>query len=50
MTCKPGRWCGVRKGIFARVPGLGFAYKLFTIVVPLGRGQVVKKGKTLYVK
>ncbi|CAN5813409.1 hypothetical protein BH18ACT6_BH18ACT6_25660 [soil metagenome] len=38
------------QGIFAKVPGLGFAYKLFTIVVPLGRGQVVKKGKTLYVK
>ena len=38
------------QGVYAKVPGLGLALRLMTKVIPLGRGEVVKKGRTLYVK
>jgi nitrite reductase/ring-hydroxylating ferredoxin subunit len=38
------------QGIFAKIPGLGLAFKALTLVLPLGRGRVVERNKTLYVK
>ena len=38
------------QGIFAKVPGLGFAFKTFTRVLPLGRGKVVERDDTLYIE
>ena len=38
------------QGVFAKIPGLGAAYKLLTLVVPLGRGTVEDRGGILYVK
>lgn len=44
-----GRMVRGPQGIFARVPGLGTAFKALTVVLPLGRGRVVERGDTLYV-
>jgi hypothetical protein len=38
------------QGIFAKIPGLGFAFKTLTRVLPLGRGRVTKRDGTLYVE
>lgn len=38
------------QGIFAKIPGLGLAYKVLTAIIPLRRGEVVKRGRNLYVK
>ncbi|MGZ8785806.1 MAG: Rieske (2Fe-2S) protein [Acidimicrobiia bacterium] len=38
------------QGIFAKIPGLGLAFKALTLVLPLGRGRVVQRNKTLYVE
>ncbi len=38
------------QGIFARIPGLGLAFKALTLVLPLGRGRIVERDKTLYVE
>lgn len=38
------------QGVFAKIPGLGLAFKALTLVLPLGRGRVVKRNKTLYVE
>ncbi len=38
------------QGIFAKVPGLGAAFKALTSVLPLGRGRVVDRDETLYVE
>lgn len=45
-----GRMVRGPQGIFAKIPGLGAAFKVLTRVVPLGRGTVVKRNKTLYVE
>ena len=37
-------------GIYARIPGLGFALRSLTRVLPLGRGEVTEKDATLYVR
>jgi hypothetical protein len=37
------------QGIFAKVPGLGTAFKVLTWVLPLGRGKVVERDGTLFV-
>jgi 3-phenylpropionate/trans-cinnamate dioxygenase ferredoxin component len=37
------------QGIFAKVPGLGRAYRLLTTVLPLGRAQVTERNGELYV-
>lgn len=44
-----GRMVRGPQGIFAKVPGLGTAFKALTFVLPLGRGRVVERGDTLYV-
>lgn len=47
---KTGRMVRGPQGIFAKIPGLGLAYKALTLVVPLGRGKVVKRGSKLFVE
>ncbi|MEX2624430.1 MAG: Rieske (2Fe-2S) protein [Acidimicrobiia bacterium] len=47
---KTGRMVRGPQGIFAKIPGLGFAYKALTLIVPLGRGRVFKRGNNLFVK
>jgi nitrite reductase/ring-hydroxylating ferredoxin subunit len=47
---KTGRMVRGPQGIFAKIPGLGLAYKALTLVVPLGRGTVIKRGKELFVE
>jgi nitrite reductase/ring-hydroxylating ferredoxin subunit len=47
---KTGRMVLGPRGIYAKVPGLGAAFKLFTAVLPLGRGRVVERDDTLYVE
>ncbi len=37
-------------GVFAKIPGLGAAFKALTSVLPLGRGRVVERDDTLYVE
>jgi nitrite reductase/ring-hydroxylating ferredoxin subunit len=44
-----GRMVRGPQGIFAKVPGLGTAFKALTFVLPLGRGRVVERDNTLYV-
>ena len=38
------------QGVFAKIPGLGAAFKALTSVLPLGRGRVVERDATLYVE
>jgi nitrite reductase/ring-hydroxylating ferredoxin subunit len=47
---RTGRMVRGPQGIFARIPGLGPAYKALTRVLPLGRGQVVERDGILYVR
>jgi nitrite reductase/ring-hydroxylating ferredoxin subunit len=47
---KTGRMVRGPQGIFAKIPGLGLAYKALTLVVPLGRGTVTKRGNRLFVE
>lgn len=47
---KTGRMVRGPQGIFAKIPGLGLAYKALTLVVPLGRGKVIKRGNKLFVE
>lgn len=44
-----GRMVRGPQGIFAKIPGLGFAFKTLTKVLPLGRGTVSERDGTLYV-
>lgn len=44
-----GRMVRGPQGIFAKVPGLGTAFKALTFVLPLGRGRVVARDNNLYV-
>ena len=36
------------QGIFAKIPGLGAAFKAVTLILPLGRRSVVERDDTLY--
>ena len=45
-----GRMVRGPQGIFARIPGLGSAFKALTSVLPLGRGQVVERDGRLFVR
>jgi nitrite reductase/ring-hydroxylating ferredoxin subunit len=45
-----GRMARGPQGIYAKVPGLGFAFKALTLVLPLGRGKVVEHDGTLSVE
>lgn len=44
-----GRMVRGPQGIFAKIPGLGLAFKALTRVVPLRRGTVENRDGTLYV-
>jgi nitrite reductase/ring-hydroxylating ferredoxin subunit len=46
---KTGRMVLGPQGIFAKIPGLGEAFKLLTRVLPLGRGTVVERDSKIYV-
>jgi len=46
---RSGRMVRGPQGIFAKVPGLGFAFRLLTRVVPLGRATVTVRDNDLYV-
>ena len=39
---RTGRMVLGPQGVFAKLPGLGIAFKALTLVLPLGRGRVVK--------
>jgi nitrite reductase/ring-hydroxylating ferredoxin subunit len=45
-----GRMVRGPQGIFAKIPGLGMAFKALTLVLPLGRGKVVESDGTLFVE
>lgn len=47
---RTGRMTSGPQGVFAKIPGLGTALKALTLVLPLGRGRVVKRDDTLYVE
>lgn len=47
---KTGRMVLGPQGVFAKIPGLGAAFKALTRVVPLGRGKVVDRGGSIYVE
>jgi len=38
------------QGIFAKIPGLGTGFRLLTKVLPLGRGAVVERDGTVFVR
>jgi len=38
------------QGVFAKIPGLGAAFKALTSVLPLGRGRVVEREDKLFVE
>jgi nitrite reductase/ring-hydroxylating ferredoxin subunit len=44
-----GRMVRGPQGIFAKVPGLGAAFKALTHIAPLARGTVTKRGENLVV-
>lgn len=44
-----GRMVRGPQGIFAKIPGLGAAFKALTSVLPLARGTVTKRGNNLIV-
>ena len=37
------------QGIFAKVPGLDFGYRMLTRVLPLGRAPVTERDGELYI-
>jgi nitrite reductase/ring-hydroxylating ferredoxin subunit len=45
-----GRMVRGPQGVFAKIPGLGTAYKALTLVLPLGRGRVVERDDVLFVE
>jgi nitrite reductase/ring-hydroxylating ferredoxin subunit len=47
---KTGHMVRGPQGIFARIPGLGIAYRVLTLVIPLGRGKLSKRRGKLYVE
>jgi nitrite reductase/ring-hydroxylating ferredoxin subunit len=38
------------QGIFAKIPGLGAGFKLLTRILPLGRGDVIERDGTTFVR
>lgn len=45
-----GRMVRGPQGVFAKIPGLDTAYKVMTLVLPLGRGKVVERDDTIFVE
>ena len=46
---RSGRMVRGPQGIFAKVPGLSLGFKALTLVLPLGRGKVTRRGDDIYV-
>ncbi len=46
---RSGRMVVGPQGIFARIPGLGWAFRAWTKVLPLGRGTVTERDGELFV-
>jgi len=44
-----GRMVRGPQGIFAKIPGLGLAFRMLTVVLPLSRGTVVDRDGDLFV-
>lgn len=44
-----GRMTRGPQGIFAKIPGLGLSFKALTRVIPLRRGTVEHRGRTLHI-
>ena len=47
---RSGRMVRGPQGVFAKIPGLGFAYMALTRVLPLRRGEVRVRGGTVFVR
>jgi nitrite reductase/ring-hydroxylating ferredoxin subunit len=47
---RTGRMVRGPQGVFAKIPGLGFAYMTLTRVLPLRRGEVRVRGGTVFVR
>ena len=47
---KTGRMVSGPQGVFAKIPGLGVAFKMVTWVLPLRRGRVVQRDEVIYVE
>ena len=47
---KTGEMVEGPQGNFAKVPGLGFAFKMFTKVLPLGKGELTERDGDIYVR
>jgi nitrite reductase/ring-hydroxylating ferredoxin subunit len=47
---RTGRMVRGPQGIYAKIPGLGAVYRILTRVLPLGRGRLVERDGTLYVR
>jgi nitrite reductase/ring-hydroxylating ferredoxin subunit len=45
-----GRMTRGPQGFFAKIPGVDATYRLLTTVLPLGRGEVVERDGTLFVR
>lgn len=45
-----GRMTRGPQGVFAKIPGLGLAFRVLTQVLPLGRGQVTERDGKLFVR
>jgi len=45
-----GRMTRGPQGVFAKIPGLDAGYRLLTKVLPLGRGAVVERDGTVFVR
>jgi nitrite reductase/ring-hydroxylating ferredoxin subunit len=45
-----GRMTRGPRGVFAKIPGVDAGYRLLTRILPLGRGQVVERDGTLFVR
>jgi nitrite reductase/ring-hydroxylating ferredoxin subunit len=45
-----GRMTRGPQGVFAKIPGLDVGYRLITKVLPLGRGVVVEREGTVFVR
>jgi len=45
-----GRMMRGPQGVFAKIPGMDAAYRLLTRALPLGRGEVVERDGTVFVR
>ena len=45
-----GRMVVGPRGVYAKIPGLGVAFKMMTRVLPLRRGRVVVRDEVIYVE